>query len=62
MNLLSKEDVEDNIMRVVSKSIATELLEITFGKGNNLNQYILMTLFRRKRSFFARILLHRVEK
>lgn len=41
MNLLSKEDVEDNIMRVVSKSIATELLEITFGKGNNLNQYTL---------------------
>ena len=39
MNLLSKDDIEDNIMRVVSKRIANELLEITFGKGNNLQQY-----------------------
>ena len=30
MNLLSKDDVEDNIMRVVSKRISAELLEITF--------------------------------
>lgn len=35
MNLLSKEDVEDNIMRVVSKEIASELLEMTFKNGNN---------------------------
>ena len=30
MNLLSKADVEDNLMRVCSKDIAAELLEITF--------------------------------
>lgn len=30
MNLLSKEDVEDNLMRVCSKEIAAELLEMTF--------------------------------
>lgn len=31
MNLLSKEDIEDNLMRVCSKEIAAELLEMTFG-------------------------------
>ena len=31
MNLLSKEDAEDNLMRVCSKEIAAELLEMTFG-------------------------------
>ena len=31
MNLLSKEDAEDNLMRVCSKEIAVELLEMTFG-------------------------------
>ena len=36
MNLLSKEDAEDNLMRVISKEIAAELLEMTFGKGNAL--------------------------
>lgn len=30
MNLLSKEDAEDNLMRVCSKEIAVELLEMTF--------------------------------
>lgn len=39
MNLLSKDDVEDNIMRVVSKEIAAELLEITFKKENELKEY-----------------------
>ena len=39
LNLLSKDDVEDNIMRVVSKSIAAELLEITFKKGNDIQNY-----------------------
>ena len=39
MNLLSKDDIEDNIMRVVSKQIAAELLEMTFKKGNQLQQY-----------------------
>ena len=39
MNPLSKDDVEDNIMRVVSKEIASELLEMTFKKGNRLQQY-----------------------
>ena len=32
MNFLGKEDSEDNLMRVCSKEIAAELLEITFGK------------------------------
>ncbi len=32
MNFLGKEDCEDNLMRVCSKEIAAELLEITFGK------------------------------
>jgi len=41
MNLLSREDVNDNIMRVVSKRIAAELLELTFKKGNTLQQYSL---------------------
>lgn len=44
MNLLSKDDVEDNIMRVVSKSIAAELLEMTFKKGNQLLEYSLPLL------------------
>jgi hypothetical protein len=39
INLLSKEDVEDNIMRVVSKEIAAELLEMTFGKEMILQEY-----------------------
>ncbi len=41
MNLLSKDDIEDNIMRVVSKQIAAELLEMTFKKGSALQQYVL---------------------
>jgi superfamily II DNA or RNA helicase len=41
MNLLSRVNVEDNIMRVVSKRIAAELLEMTFKKGNQLTQYVL---------------------
>lgn len=32
MNFLGKEDSEDNLMRVCSKDIAAELLELTFGK------------------------------
>ncbi len=39
MNLLSKDDIDDNIMRVKSKGIAAELLEITFHKGNQLMNY-----------------------
>lgn len=39
MNLLSKDDLEDNIMRVVDKDIAAELLEMTFQKGNHLQNY-----------------------
>ncbi|MBO4867330.1 MAG: DEAD/DEAH box helicase family protein [Ruminococcus sp.] len=39
MNLLSKDDVEDNIMRVSSKAIATELLEMTFRKDSKLHEY-----------------------
>ena len=39
MNLLSKDDVEDNIMRVASKEIAEELLEMTFNKDTELTEY-----------------------
>lgn len=31
MNFLSKEDMEDNLMRVVSGDIAAEIMEMTFG-------------------------------
>ena len=31
MNFLAKEDLDDNLMRVQSKEIAAELMEITFG-------------------------------
>ena len=33
MNFLGKEDSEDNLMRVCSKDIASELLELTFGQS-----------------------------
>lgn len=39
MNLLSKDDVEDNIMRVMNKDIAVELLEMTFQKGEQIQEY-----------------------
>jgi hypothetical protein len=39
MNLLSKEDAEDNLMRVCSKDIAAELLELTFGKDKDLQSW-----------------------
>jgi len=35
MNLLAKEDVEDNLMRVRSKEVAAELMELTFGKNGS---------------------------
>ena len=34
MNFLGKEDSEDNLMRVHSDKIASEILELTFGKDN----------------------------
>ena len=39
MNLLSKEDAEDNLMRVCSKDIAAELLEMTFGSGTDMQEW-----------------------
>ena len=39
VNLLSKEDAEDNLMRVCSKDIATELLEMTFGSEAELQEW-----------------------
>ncbi len=39
VNLLSKEDIEDNLMRVCSKDIAAELLEITFGSEADLQEW-----------------------
>lgn len=44
MNLLSKDDVDDNIMRVVSKDVASELLEMTFRKENSLQEFQLPLL------------------
>jgi len=39
VNLLSKEDVEDNIMRVRSREIAAELLEIGFGEKPEMEKW-----------------------
>ena len=39
VNLLSKEDTEDNLMRVCSKDIAAELLEMTFGSEAELQEW-----------------------
>lgn len=38
MNLLSKEDAEDNLMRVCSGDIAAELLEMTFGSEEKITK------------------------
>ncbi len=39
MNLLSKEDVEDNLMRICSKEIAAELLEMTFSSEEDMQEW-----------------------
>ena len=39
VNLLSKEDAEDNLMRVCSKDIAAELFEMTFGSEAELQEW-----------------------
>lgn len=39
VNLLSKEDADDNIMRVESCEIASELLEMTFGEGIEMEKW-----------------------
>ncbi len=39
MNLLSKEDADDNLMRVCSKDIAAELLEMTFGAEADMQEW-----------------------
>jgi len=36
MDFLSKEDMEDNLMRVVSEDIAAEIMEMTFGGEKEL--------------------------
>lgn len=41
MNLLAKDDVEDEMMRLCSTDIAVELLETTFMKENRLREYML---------------------
>jgi len=38
MNFLSKEDIEDNLMRIKSKNIAAELMEMTFGNDKKLEE------------------------
>lgn len=39
MELLEKNDVEDNLMRVRSGKIAVELLELTFGETKDLQEW-----------------------
>lgn len=39
VNPLSKEDAEDNLMRVCSKEIAVELLEMTFGTDVSVSEW-----------------------
>ncbi len=39
INLLSKEDADDNLMRVCSREIAEELLEITFGSDKEMQEW-----------------------
>ena len=39
VNFLSKEDAEDNLMRVCSKEIASELMEVTFGNGKEMQDW-----------------------
>ena len=39
VNLLSKEDADDNLMRVCSREIAEELLEITFGSDKEMQEW-----------------------
>ena len=39
MNLLSKEDADNNLMRVCSREIAEELLEITFGSDKEMQEW-----------------------
>lgn len=39
MNLLSKEEADDNLMRVCSKEIAAELLEMTFGGNIDMQEW-----------------------
>ena len=41
MNLLSKEDAEDSIIRIADKEVAAELLEGSFHKGANLETFAL---------------------
>ena len=39
VNLLSKEDADDNLMRIESKKIAAELLELTFGNNIKMERW-----------------------
>ena len=39
MNLLSKEDADDNLMRICDKTVAAELLEMTFGSAKELSNW-----------------------
>ena len=39
MNLLSKEDAEDNLMRGCNKDIAAELLEMGFGSETEIQKW-----------------------
>lgn len=39
VNLLSKEDAEDNLMRVCGKDFAAELLEMTFGSKADMKEW-----------------------
>ena len=39
VNFLAKEDIDDNLLRVDSREIAMELLEMTFGTDLNLENW-----------------------
>ena len=39
MELLSKEDLDDCIMRIEDRNVAAELLELTFSKDSELTEY-----------------------
>ena len=39
VNFLAKEDIDDNLMRVCSREIAAELLEMSFGEEAKLESW-----------------------
>lgn len=48
VNYLAKEDIDDNLMRVCSREIAAELLEMTFGSDIELENQQAYTILNPK--------------